>query len=273
MQYVPRFIRPGARYPNAVLDTLRFRDGKRETLARLLDLPLPDSSTELRVVAEAFDGRERVFTPPWTVAEQAASAVISAAVAEFCGAFTGGCVSEVTEQTYRRALLRSGSAVGGGVAAPGAANASGVGGISGVSAVSGVSGGVRYDSMPVVPITVHHGSGSSVVQMPAMIFGTAGRSAEEVRAALKAGWRHLDLAEMYGNEVGLESQMSAKRAVQHYDCLYATNICNLIQYKISFYDKTCTLVKIPHQRKPLVHALTHARVHLHIHPPTSLSTH
>ena len=113
--------------------------------------------------------------------------------------------------------MRSGSAVGGGIADGGATNASGVG---------GSSGGVRYDSMPMLPITIHsdhvgsgHGSVTSVVQMPAMIFGTAGRSAKEVRAALKAGWRHLDLAEMYGNEVGLKSESNTARStVQHQLC-------------------------------------------------------
>lgn len=36
--------------------------------------------------------------------------------------------------------------------------------------------------------------------MPALSFGTAFRSADQVEAAIEAGFRHLDLAEMYGNE-------------------------------------------------------------------------
>ena len=74
VQYVPRFVRPGARYPPAVLDALwlhpppapgnrqhgrasaagaaeaSVEETQRSTLTRLLDLPLPDSSSECGVV-------------------------------------------------------------------------------------------------------------------------------------------------------------------------------------------------------------------------------
>jgi hypothetical protein len=41
---------------------------------------------------------------------------------------------------------------------------------------------------------------STGATMPALSFGTAFRSANQLEAAIEAGFRHLDLAEMYGNE-------------------------------------------------------------------------
>ena len=90
VQYVPRYIRPGARYPLAALDPLgetSDNSALRAKLAILLDLTLPDTSPALTVAASrAGNPAGALFIPPWADARHAAAAVVRVAAEKFCKA-------------------------------------------------------------------------------------------------------------------------------------------------------------------------------------------
>lgn len=162
VQYVPRFVRPGARFPRAVLDAVHKPDVAAR-LERLLDLDKADNDPSLTVSVERSPGVSETFVPPWSNARAAAGAVIRTEVALFCGAHNRACALSLEEEVYRMALLE----------------------YHGGSATSTTA----LDMKPRLkeasaPMSLQDPKSSFLLSngktMPAVAFGTGGRSADEV---------------------------------------------------------------------------------------------
>ena len=157
VQYVPRFVRPGAQFPRAVLDVLP-PEAPTAVLERLLDLDLLDNDLALAVPVERGGGVE-TFVPPWDDARAASNAVIRAAVETFCD--DGECADSLETEVYSRALLNHHGGSATGVKNGGSMNRQ----------------CENNDRATPMPVSFRLGTGAS---MPSLAFGTAGRIVDEV---------------------------------------------------------------------------------------------
>ena len=168
VQYVPRFVRPGARFPRAVLDAVHNPDVSAR-LARLLDLDKADNDPSLTVSVERSPGVSETFVPPWSNARAAAGAVIRADVEQFCGgAQNRASALSLQEEVYRMALLE----------------------YHGGSATSTTALDIKPRSEEVhsAPLALQDPKATLLLSngkmMPSLAFGTGGRSADEVLSTI-----------------------------------------------------------------------------------------
>ena len=165
VQYVPRFVRPGAQFPRAVLDGMH-QPEMVARLAQLLDLGKTDDDPSLTVSIEKSPGTPEVFVPPWSDARAAAGAVVRAEVERFCSdSLSSACVASLQEEINRKALFNF---------HPGSTT-------SNAHLTPYLIG--ESNSLPSLVVEDHQTSSfvlSNGIKMPALAFGTGGRSAHEV---------------------------------------------------------------------------------------------
>jgi len=176
VQYVPRFVRPGAQFPRAVLDLVHQQGEFIGRLERLLDLCVADDDPALTVSVEKSPGVPGIFVPPWSAAQAVAGAVVQAEIERFCGTGVNSvCALSLEEEVYRMALLKH----------------------HGGSGPCTTPSSLKLKEVPGAPHAKQQDPQtnsfllSNGITMPALAFGTGGRSADEVSVMVGVAPRHV----------------------------------------------------------------------------------
>ena len=167
VQYVPRFVRPGAQFPRAVLDCVH-QPEMIARLERLLDLDKPDDEPSLTVSLDEQSGAPDIFVPPWSDARAIAGAVVRAEIERFCSnSLISDCIPSLEEEVNRKALFNHHRG-------------------SSTTGITPLKPTLKGEPKAPSSLTILDHQTSSFVlsngyKMPALAFGTGGRSAHEVR--------------------------------------------------------------------------------------------